>query len=393
MLERPGFKYIRQGHESWGREPEGDAGRGSKSALITPSRPPSIMDLKHEVLDIPRALKETLEKGRAEYEEVVRRTRWGEGPLFLIAAGASYYNALSAVHAFESMLGWPAIARRAEEFQAYPISAVRARPVLFVSGAPGGEDAILNAARMTKANGARILALTSDPKSRLAVLADDVFLLRVGEESDTGLKRLLCEQAALSYVAFTAARVLKRHQSNSDALEEEFRSLPCHMEWVFTQLTDAVKTLAAELKSCSEVNVVGGGFFHPIALHAARLLTEFAGINAHGIDPLGWTAASHSGNLVDAQRNPCALAFSGSRCKMKKSVHDFVSRLRGANWRILSVTDANERELTARSTLAVILPSLSEAAGSTLALTLILWSICQPRGSKPERGQRKELPL
>ena len=38
------------------------------------------MDLKAEILDIPRALGETLEKGRPEYDALVRQTRWGDAP-------------------------------------------------------------------------------------------------------------------------------------------------------------------------------------------------------------------------------------------------------------------------------------------------------------------------
>ena len=38
------------------------------------------------------------------------------------------------------------------------------------------------------------------------------------------------------------------------------------------------------------------------------------------------------------------------------------------------MTDANDRELAGQSSVAVLLPALSEIVGSTLALTLLDWT-------------------
>ncbi len=63
------------------------------------------MDVRHQIRSMPHALQETLEKGRPEYDEVVRRTRWSDGPLFIVGGGSSYPAALLGAYAFEELLG------------------------------------------------------------------------------------------------------------------------------------------------------------------------------------------------------------------------------------------------------------------------------------------------
>jgi hypothetical protein len=66
-----------------------------------------------------------------------------------------------------------------------------------------------------------------------------------------------------------------------------------------------------------------------------------------------------------------------------------VQSLRKAKIRTLSVTDGNDPGVSRHSDLAVLLPVLSEAAGATLALTLLDWvayhATCA-RGPGPRRA-------
>ena len=68
-------------------------------------------DVRRQFLDLPRALREILEKGRPEWEELVRRARWGELPVYMVGCGASFAVGLAGAYAFESLLGWPVVVR------------------------------------------------------------------------------------------------------------------------------------------------------------------------------------------------------------------------------------------------------------------------------------------
>jgi glucosamine--fructose-6-phosphate aminotransferase (isomerizing) len=331
------------------------------------------MDLRQQILDTPRALRDTLEKGRPEYEALVRRVRWGEGPIFIVGSGTSFFSALTGVHAFESLLGWPAIARSAPEFEVYSSAALRPRSVVFAVSKSGETRETLEAVRAARARGAVVLALTNNSSSALAATADLVFLVRAGDASSSDLSAVVCQQAALSLIGLVAALVLKRHHRQLDVLQEEFAKLPENVERIRTQLSDAVRALAAELRGSSSVGVVGGGFYHPAALHAAHVLGETAGVNARGIN----AAESAAYFIHSGQKGSAVLFVSGSACRLKKRVHAHAQQAKENGEKILAVTDGNDRELVNTAHLAVMLPAMTEMVGSILAQALFQSAACQ----------------
>jgi glucosamine 6-phosphate synthetase-like amidotransferase/phosphosugar isomerase protein len=77
-----------------------------------------MLEARQHFTNLPRTLRETLEKGRPQWEEVVRRTRWGAVPIHIVGSGVSFAAGLAGALAFESLLGWPAVVRTPEEFLA-----------------------------------------------------------------------------------------------------------------------------------------------------------------------------------------------------------------------------------------------------------------------------------
>lgn len=339
---------------------------------------PQTVDLRQQILDSPRALRETLEKGRPEFESLVRRVPWGCGPIFMVGSGSSYLAALSGAYAFESLLGWPVIARPSSDFEACAASVLRPRSVLLALSNSGETSATLEAARAARSRKAVVLALTNNPGSSLAALADLVFLLRAGEAGAASPQAVLCQQAALGFISLVAARTLKRHYDQLDVLEREFAKLPANVEWIQVQLLDAVRALAAEIKNVASLSVVGGGFYHPVALQAALLLKGNSQVPAQGFDE----DAFHERAGTPAPGDSALLFLSGSHCRTKNKIHALAARARKAFTKTLSITDGNDRELQNSSTLSVLLPELTEMVGPTLALALLQSVACQTMGGQ-----------
>src|SRR5271167_291157 len=152
------------------------------------------MDAKQEIVNLPRTLAETLEKGQPEYEVVLRRTRWGEGPIYLLGGGTSWCASLTGVHAFETLPGWPAVARSPAGFAAYSMALLRPGLVVIAVAPPSESSPILEVARAAKARGASLLVLTNKPESPLARMAGGILRLRTETE---GSGAAVCEQAAM----------------------------------------------------------------------------------------------------------------------------------------------------------------------------------------------------
>ncbi|MHB8655982.1 MAG: SIS domain-containing protein [Terriglobia bacterium] len=339
---------------------------------------PQPVDLRQQILDSPRALRETLEKGRPEFESLVRRVPWGEGPIFMVGAGSSYVATLTGAYAFEGLLGWPVIARSSSDFEAYAASVLRPRSVFLALSNSGETVATLDAARAARSRKAVVLALTNNPASSLAALADLVFLLRAGEAGVANFQTVLCQQAALGFISLVAAKTLKRHHHQLDVLEREFTNLPAYVEWTHVQLLDAVRALASEIKNATSLSVVGSGFYHPVALQGAQLLKETSRLPARGFDEHGF----HEGEFSSAPGDSAVLFLSGSHCRSKKKIHALAAQARKTVNKTLSVTDGNDRELQNSSTLSVLLPELTEMVGSTLALALVQSVACQSIGGQ-----------
>lgn len=327
------------------------------------------MLIHHGIAEIPRALAETLTKGRTEFEAALRRVRWGETPIYLIGTGLSRIVAESGAMALESMLGWPAVARDAVEFEAYSLGLLRPRSVVLAVSESGETAATLGAASAARTRGAQILALTHRAGSSLAQAADGLLLVRSGEPNATLGTAVTARHTAVHYAAFLGARLLKRHHPQLDVLEKEFEKLPAHAEWLLTQFLDAARALARAATEAREVAVVGAGFYNPVARLWAELLVRPGTAHASAFLPEDLPPSKRSGG----EGKRAVFVLSGSRCRLKKPLQRLAERGHAAGEPVFAVTDTNDRELSDQARLAVLLPVLHEMVGSSLALLLLEW--------------------
>jgi len=63
------------------------------------------MTNRQQIQEIPGALRLTLEKAHAEFGAVVRKVRWGDGPIYVCGAGDWADLGVAASYAFETFPG------------------------------------------------------------------------------------------------------------------------------------------------------------------------------------------------------------------------------------------------------------------------------------------------
>jgi glutamine---fructose-6-phosphate transaminase (isomerizing) len=327
------------------------------------------MNIRQEILNVPESLRETLEKGRPGFEAVVRETRWSARPLFLVGHGASYLAALTGALAFESVLGLPVVVRRALDFRAYSVPLLDRRSILFAVSQSGESSDTLECAHAARRRGATVVALTGSPATKLAQLAGRVFVVPAGEEPEPRVRTVICQQAALGAISLLAARIVKPPDPQVAAVEEELLKLPAQIEWTLTHFRDAARSLASELAGAKTLCVVGGGFYHPAALQWSLLVEKLFGVPVACFTPDEFRLRS----LPAPERPSPVVVLSSSRCRLKAQVDLVARECRTAGTPVFSLTDSADRELAARSSLAVLLPTLHELPGSILTLALLDW--------------------
>ena len=324
------------------------------------------METRAKILEIPRLLRDTLEKGVHEYETLIRRVRWEESPVYICGCGASLPLGAAGAYLFEWLAGWPALARSANAFEAYSARALRARSVVLVVSASGEDAESLETARLARSRRAVPLALTRSPDSSLAKACEGVFLTR-DEGAEDSTAAAICQLAALSSIVLTAARLLKRPSTGLDALDDELKRLPEQMEWSFTQLGGALRSLAGELRALERFWLVGGGLYHPVVERMAWRFGASGEMRGEGIEASSFL----SGPLPHFRRGEAALFVSGSRLRARRLLHEAAAQLKLKGGKLFSITDSNDRELVDRSDMAVLLPPDSEVGGSVLASALL----------------------
>ena len=326
------------------------------------------MTIRKEILDIPAALRQMCEEGRPLYDALVRRASWGERPVFVVAGGGAYPAGLTAAWAFESLLGMPAVVQRPDHFSAYTSRTLANRSLVIVLEAAGELEETLAAARKAKGRGATVWAVTPDSAGELASLADAAVNDYAAGVAVDSSRSIFCRHAAMVFLAVAAAKVLKAPSATLTAQEEELEKLAQEAEWVITRIPDAALALAREAAAFHTFYVTGGGAFYPVALQAAERLTRAAGHATRGLELTDFQQVlpglTGSGSGV--------LYLSSSRCGLKTQVHNSASNARqNGRLKILAVTDRNDRQLSERADLAVLLPILTEAGAALLTLLLL----------------------
>lgn len=324
--------------------------------------------IRNELLEIPRALREMQNEGRPLYDGLVRGVNWGERPIFILGNNSSYRAALSGQWVFESLLGLPVVVRRPTVFSAYTCRALAARSLVIAVSASGECEETLQAAKNAKGRGAIVWAVTANPASALASLADAIVDC-YAEKSPPGEGcSVFCLHAVMLFLAVAVARILKAPGPVISAHAEELEKLPRHIEWLLNQISDAGKALSGQFPTLTGLNIVGGGPFQPVAIQAASRLRHVAGVHANGYE-----VAQFQQNFRQiSQPGQGILYLSSSRCKLKEQVHESVRQARqGGDQKIFAVTDNNDRQLSQRADLAVLLPTLTEAVGALLAMAFL----------------------
>lgn len=326
------------------------------------------MTIRQELAEIPQALRQMSEEGRRVYDAVIRSASWGQRPVFMIGEGASYFAALSGAWAFESLLGVPVLVRRPAVFNAYTRRAVAVRSlVIAISSSSEGEET-LQAVKHAKRHGAVVWAITPNPESELAGLADAVADCYSAGSPDAGSRSVFCRHAVTLFLAVAAARILKAPAPMLNTQEDELGKLATDVEWVLNRISDAGAALAKEFGRLPNLYIVGGGPFHPVALQAASRLRQLAGVSASGLE---LTHFQEDFRQI-SQPGTGILYLSSSRCKLREQTHQSIAELRQmGGQKLFAVTDNNDRQLSQRSDLAVLLPGLTEAGSALLTLAFL----------------------
>jgi len=330
-----------------------------------------------ELINLPHALTEIVVRQRPGYERVVRAIRWGEVPVWAAASAPSLPAAEMLGRAFEDLLSWPLMVREASAFAEDAAGMLRPGSVvvIFADGTKPPQEA----ARAAHRRGAQVLMVTGGTGAVPAAdavttptIAESGLALALpwsGAAAEGDLGAACLQQAAATQLALIGARQLTRPAERLDRLERDWRDLPSHLDRLAGQLAEGVAALARELAPRAPILLAGLGHHAPAARRAAALARQRWRRPVIGVDG----AALESGWLPALGEESAVLLVSPSSGRPAKAAVELAGLIKERGSRLFVITGSNHYDLIRQARLSLILPELSDLAGSLLALAVAGW--------------------
>lgn len=136
--------------------------------------------MREQILGQAAALRAMLAR-RDEIADIVARTASSAERIWAVGHGDSFFAPLAAVPAFDRWTRLPYRPLLAQEMIAYPPTGIGAGALVIAISMSGGVGRTVDAARLARSRGARVLAVTNTPGSPLSQAADETLLLEVSE--------------------------------------------------------------------------------------------------------------------------------------------------------------------------------------------------------------------
>lgn len=237
-----------------------------------------------EIHEQPKIVRETILKRVPENGDgiVLDNIKLGKEELdnidriYVVACGTAYYAGLIGKHLIEKVCRIPVVSEVASEFR-YKEPILDERTLLIVVSQSGETADTLEALRIAKRSGARVLAVVNAVGSSIAREADDVFYILAGPEIAVASTKAYSAQVVAMYIltCHIAVAAGKMSKSEFKAVKEELYTIPGKIEYIL-QKESVEKRLAEKYKGVRNVFFIGRGLDYLVSQEGSLKLKEIA---------------------------------------------------------------------------------------------------------------------
>jgi glutamine---fructose-6-phosphate transaminase (isomerizing) len=195
--------------------------------------------------------------------------------VYITASGTSYHCALIAKYLLSNLAKIHCETIVSSEFP-YTIESIDNSSVLLAISQSGETADVLEAARVAKQIGSKILSIVNIPTSSLARMSDSFLEIECGPEVGVAATKSFTAQLSLIYaIVDRLCNYSLGFQANKMFLAEASRE-------VLSQETK-IQIIADKLRQARDIYVLGRSIHYPIALEGALKIKELSYIHAEGI--------------------------------------------------------------------------------------------------------------
>ncbi|OYT42669.1 MAG: glutamine--fructose-6-phosphate transaminase (isomerizing) [Candidatus Aenigmarchaeota archaeon ex4484_224] len=226
-----------------------------------------------EILEQSQTIKRAILQNKEKIENFAKEIKKAK-KIFLVAAGTSYHASLAASYIFSKYNKIFASAILASEFKHF-VNSLNKNDLIIAISQSGETADVLEAVRIAKKKGIKVLAITNVNGSSLTKEADDYLLMNAGIEIGVA--------ATKTYVSQLSLIILLSYALNGK-LEDGINKLKAisdiSLELTAKSFREYVKKIAEKLKEKEHIFLIGRGLEFVTALEAALKIKEISYIHA-----------------------------------------------------------------------------------------------------------------
>ena len=331
-----------------------------------------------EIHETPGVIEDTLFEYLSEEIEIDASFSAGVSEVIFIACGTSYHASLIGKHLIEELSGIPVRVEFASEFIYHHSAMHRA---LAIAITQSGETAdTLEAMRIAKRLGARILAVVNVLGSTATRIADYVLYTRAGPEISVAATKSFIAQLVVLYLL--AFRLSAKPKSEIEKLVDELRMMPELVKRVLER-EEEIRAVAEELAGYENMMYIGRGIGVPIAMEGALKMKEISYIHAEAY-PAG--ELKHGPFALLGERTPVIASVipDGTYEIMLNNIKEVKAR----ESIVVAVAEDSDAEVEKYVDYTIRVPaseSIFTAITHSVALQLLAYHTARARGCEIDR--------
>ncbi|MCD8036130.1 MAG: glutamine--fructose-6-phosphate transaminase (isomerizing) [Clostridiales bacterium] len=248
--------------------------------------------------------------------------------IYVVACGTAYYAGLIGKHLIEKICRIPVISEVASEFR-YKDPILDERTLVIVVSQSGETADTLEALRISKRHGARVLAIVNAVGSSIAREADDVFYILAGPEIAVASTKAYSAQVAAMYIltCHIALTLGKMSEEEFEVIRAELYSLPSKIEVILNNKS-VEKKLAAKYKDVRNVFFIGRGLDYLVSQEGSLKLKEIAYLHSEAYA----AGELKHGPIAMIDENTLVVAIAAQEDLIEKTISNIKEvKARGAN--------------------------------------------------------------
>ncbi len=331
-----------------------------------------------EIHETPRVIEDTLSEYLDDEITIDASFAFGISEIVFVACGTSYHACLIGKYLIERFVDIPVKVEYASEFIYHQPPTGR---TLVISITQSGETAdTLEAMRIAKKKGAKVLTITNVLGSTATRIADFVLYTRAGPEiSVAATKSFIAQLIVLYLIALKLS-----HISRTEKMEllKEIKLLPDVVKRILDD-KEEIERVSKLLAKYENLMYIGRGIGYPIALEGALKMKEISYIHAEGY-PAG--ELKHGPFALLGEKTPVVASLV--RDHTYEIMLNNIKEVKARDSIVVAVADEDDEEVAKYVDFVIRVPKTNpifSAITHSVALQLLAYYTAKERGCEIDK--------